>query len=138
MFPVRNFISRATVWNGSIFIGASGGGLLIMFCATFTAAAQDDWFRRRGVCHVADAVVVSVRTRALYGAVHVGAVYKFRHGRAMLVASRDDRLVMYYFLSQSSPRWDVAGAIGCVWYVYRTIEGGDGVHASYLSSHRKI
>lgn len=80
----------------------------------------------------------SVRTRALYDAVHVGARYEFRHGRAMLVASRDDRLVMYYFLSKSAPGWAVAGAIGCVWGVFSAIEGGDGVHASYLSSHRKI
>lgn len=47
MFPVRNFISRATVWKGSILMGASGGGDDMTFCATWAAAAQDDWFRRR-------------------------------------------------------------------------------------------
>jgi hypothetical protein len=65
MFPVKNFISRATVWNGSIFIGASGGGLLMMFCATLTAAAQEDWSRRRGVCHIRKVLGFSIRGRTL-------------------------------------------------------------------------
>lgn len=49
MFFVRNFNSLATVLNGSLDMGAfaSGAGALKMCCAAETAAAQEDWLRRR-------------------------------------------------------------------------------------------
>lgn len=48
MFFVRNFISLATVRNGSICMGAFGsGGVLKIVCAADTAAVQLEWVRRR-------------------------------------------------------------------------------------------
>jgi hypothetical protein len=107
MLPVKNFISLATVWNGSILIGASGGGLLMTFCATLTAAAHEDWFRRRGVCHIADVVGFPLRRLVLFRR-HVERRCGFR-SRAMLVASRVEGLVIYIFL-QNKP---VAGMYAC-------------------------
>jgi hypothetical protein len=107
MLPVKNFISLATVWNGSIFIGASGGGLLMTFCATLTAAAHEDWFRRRGVCHIADVVGFSFRSSVLFRR-HVERRCVVRV-RAMLVASRVEGLVIYIFLQNKS----AAGMYGC-------------------------
>ena len=110
MFPVKNFISRATVWKGSSFMGASGGGVLMMFCATLTAAAHEDWFRRRGGCHVADVLEGSLRRKTLLcGHVEKRCAFRFR---ATLVASRQDRLVMYIFLQNQSRDWKARLQLG--------------------------
>lgn len=78
------------------------------FCATLTAAAHEDWFRRRGVCHTALAVGFAFRSERL-DEVHVERRHVF-WCRAMLVASRVDRLVMDLFF-KIDPQRACTGAI---------------------------
>lgn len=136
MFPVKNFISLATVWNGSILIGASGGGLLMTFCATLYAAAHDDWFRRRGVCHIALAVGFAFRSERLEE-VHVERRHVF-WCRAMLVASRVDRLVMD-ILCKIDPQCACTSAIERVPGVFGRIMAGEMCECELaIAQHRKI
>lgn len=94
MFPVRNFISRATVWKGSIFIGASGGGVLMMFCATLTAAAQEDWSRRREGWYIEETFCGFREQIAALGCVQLETCLEDVVCRAKLATSPENRLVM--------------------------------------------